>query len=490
MLLFVVKDAPTVTLLAHGGEYARRDERAVPRGLTQVTGSSSNPRVLVIDDMDEMRILIRRALSASGYEVDVAASLAQARALDPAGYDVVLVDAGLGREQGAELIEALRTANPAAAGRCLMMTGGATDTIPDGVARLTKPFKLDQLLDAVHALQQIPRQAAASQPAGISPATGPVPAARPVPATRAAAEPGAWRLLSPVRRLRTRERHELVGFLHDGPIQELTAASLDLQVLARSAGPELAQRLAATLRQLDTAAGSLRWLVDGPWPFLPAETGLAGAVRQRTAWLLATPVTMDADEAPDGLSAAEIAAVVDIVELMLVGILPASPHLQARVSVQSGVAGIQIGLVLITTGRAELAASDRAPARAALDDLAAALGATAHADLGDRRWQARILLPGQAKADPFKKVSDLRIYNGYLGCQCEVPGRSPLGRTAGGGSGRDGLRDRGRADRAGQRSGGAAVRIPARRADRPARRDSGARRRSRHAPAAPLRVHH
>ena len=377
-----------------------------------MTGSSSNPRVLVIDDVDEMRTLIHRALSADGYEVDVAASLAQARALDPAGYDAVLVDAGLGSEQGADLIEALRTANPAAAGRCLMMTGGATDTIPDGVAHLTKPFKLDQLLDAVHALQQIPRQATARLPVGISPDTGPasntgpVPATRAVPAERAVAEPGAWRLLRLIRRLRTRERHELVDFLHDGPIQELAAASLDLQVLARSAGPELAQRLAATLRQLDTAASSLRWLVDGHWPFLQPETGLADTVRQRTAWLLAAPVTVHADEAPAGLSAAEVAAVADAVELLLVGILPASPpHLQARVTVQSGAVGIQVGLILIT-GQADLAASDRAPARAALEALAAALGATAHADLGDRRWQARILLPRQAEANPFKEVKD------------------------------------------------------------------------------------
>ena len=427
-----------------------------------MTGNFSNPRVLVIDDVDEMRTLIRRALSASGYQVDVAASLAQARALDPAGYDAVLIDAGLGGEHGIDLVEALRSANPAAAGRCLMMTGGATDTIPDGVARLTKPFKLDQLLEAVHALHHVPRQAAAGSLAGISPSAALGPARQPVPARQpgpaagssamgarfagaispsmrksvrpespASAQPGAWRLLRLIRRLRTRERHELVDFLHDGPIQDLTAASLDLQVLARSAGPELAQRLAATLRQLDSAAGSLRWLVDGHWPFLLPETGLADAVRQRTAWLLATPVTVYADEAPAGLSAAETAAVVDVAELMLLGILPASPlHLQARVTVQSGAADIQVGLILITTGRAELAASDRAPARAALDDLAAALGATAHADLGDRRWQARIVLPRQAIAGPFKKVSELSIINGYLGCQCEVPRRSPIGRAA------------------------------------------------------------
>ncbi len=124
------------------------------------TFNSSGPRVLVVDDVDEMRTLIHRALSARGYQVDVAASLAQARALDPARYDAVLVDAGLGREHGVDLIEALRSANPAAAGRCLVMTGGSADTIPAGVPRLVKPFHIAQLLEALRALQRPPARPA------------------------------------------------------------------------------------------------------------------------------------------------------------------------------------------------------------------------------------------------------------------------------------------------------------------------------------------
>src|SRR5712671_4300040 len=107
-----------------------------------------------------MRILIHRALSTSGYQVDVAATLAQARAMDPAGYDAVLVDAGLGPDRGMDLIESLRSEDPAA------------DTIPAGVARLTKPFKLAELLTAVHALHQVPAARAAGSGAGVSSGSG------------------------------------------------------------------------------------------------------------------------------------------------------------------------------------------------------------------------------------------------------------------------------------------------------------------------------
>src|SRR5580704_3165665 len=99
-----------------------------------------------------MRTLIRRVLSADGYQVDVAATLAEARSLDPAGYSAILVDAHLGSEDGIDLIEELRSADPAAARRCLVITGGPADAGPAGLAFLAKPFRAADLLHAVHAL--------------------------------------------------------------------------------------------------------------------------------------------------------------------------------------------------------------------------------------------------------------------------------------------------------------------------------------------------
>ena len=90
----------------------------------------AGPRVLVVDDTEAVRVLIRRVLSGSGYQVDVAGSAREARALRPAGDDVLLIDAHLGGEPGTALIEELRAADPDSARRCLLVTGGPTDRAP------------------------------------------------------------------------------------------------------------------------------------------------------------------------------------------------------------------------------------------------------------------------------------------------------------------------------------------------------------------------
>ena len=308
--------------------------------LTQVAGIKVTKRVLVVDDMAEMRTLIWRILSADGYQVDVAATLAEARGLDPAGYSAVLVDAHLGTEQGMDLIEELRSADPVAVSRCLVITGGTADAGPAGLAVLTKPFRAADLIDAVRALQQAapaqpdPPQHQPPLPEPPLPEPGlpepglpepglPEPGLQepglPEPGLQEPGlqEPGSrpesgggpessWgspspspaqirRLLAVTRRLRTRERRDLVGFLHDGPIQELTAGTLEAEMMRRSAPAGPASRVDAVLRQIEAAARALRWLVDGEWPFMQPEVQLAGALRQRCAWLLTEPLAIDID---------------------------------------------------------------------------------------------------------------------------------------------------------------------------------------------------
>ena len=374
-------------------------------------GTTTGLRVLVVDDVEEVRILIQRALGARGYDVDVAATLAEARRLDPGGYDAVLVDAHLGSERGMDLVEALRSEDLQAVGRCLVMTGGTTDTLPDGVARLAKPFQLGELIDAVRVLHE---PDTGPQP-GIAPGSARQPGIAPGPGRRLGTAPGSgadplasvppggsrpaageaqtWQLLRVARRLRARERHELVDFLHDGPIQELTAVTLELQMMCRSVPP--APRLDAVLHRLSSAAGSLRWLVDGPWPFLEPEVRLAPALQQRTAWLLAAPVTVDADEHAAELGTAEVSAVADVVELMLLGMVTANPPAHAHVAVGTDEHMIQIDLTLTSAAGDDQAIGDPATAQAALDELASALGASMEARLRGRRWRARIGLPRQ-----------------------------------------------------------------------------------------------
>jgi CheY-like chemotaxis protein len=349
-------------------------------------------RVLVVDDLDEMRVLIRRALSANGYEVDVAGTLAEAQGMDPAGYDAVLVDAHLGSERGIDLIETLRSQDPAAAGRCLVLTGGATEMFPEGVPILAKPFQLSDLLAAVRALQRPGTLTKDGQAADV-PADADIQLAALVPRARsqpAAGESQLLQMLSIVRRLRERERRGLIDYLHDGPIQELTAASMELQMMRREVPPSPAPHVDSLLRQVDAASASLRWLVDELWPFLPFETDLTEAIHQRTAWLLATPATVDDEMRQASPGATEASLIADVVELMLLA-SEATPTAQAHIVVRMEEQPIHIDLRLTAVPDGD-GIGDPATAQASLERLASALGASMQSDFSDQQWQVRLAL--------------------------------------------------------------------------------------------------
>ncbi|HEY7147396.1 MAG TPA: hypothetical protein VH637_24385 [Streptosporangiaceae bacterium] len=365
-----------------------------------------------MDDLTEMRTLIRRALSARGYAVDVASSLTEARELGPAGYAAVLVDAHLGPEQGIDLIKDLEAEDPEAARRCMLMTGGSAGAVPDGIPILAKPFQLTELLSAVQALHGRSSAAAAGRRQDQETAVPPEPApAGPEPASPAelaATDQRVWGLLELGRGLRVRERGELADFLHDGPIQELTAAGLELQLMAKATGQD-SSRIESVLERLETAGRSLRWLVDGQWLLQVTETQLLAAMERRTTWLLAAPVVVDTDGQPGALSPAEVPAVTDVTELMLLSLIPVRPPVRARVTVRARDQLIEIGLILTPAGdgqRLDEAGTGQAgQARAALDRLASVLASPARAELGPRQWRAWITLrrpggPGEREQPP------------------------------------------------------------------------------------------
>ena len=360
-----------------------------------MAGSPVSRRVLVVDDMAEMRAVIRRALRNRGYEVDVASTFAEAQELDPRRYDAVLVDAQLGSERGVDLIEALRSVDPAAAQRCLVMTGGSAEDLPSGLACLSKPFQLDELINAVQALYQsepapaLDLQAAIPvQPGAAAPESAPL-QARP----HQGHEASVWRTIRLIRRLRAHERRELTDFLHDGPVQELTAVTLELQMMSRSQVAGQAGSGDATLHRLNAATASLRWLIDGLWPFPKPETNLVAALQARTAWLLAAPVTVDAGRLPAVLGAQEVAGVVDVVELVVLAMIPAGQpgraHLMVRIS--EDVVQVEVTLTPMTAGGT--LAGDPSSAQVSLDDLRGALGVPVLATFSERRWRSRITLP-------------------------------------------------------------------------------------------------
>lgn len=206
----------------------------------------------------------------------------------------------------------------------------------------------------------------------------------------------AWQLLRLTRRLRTHERRELTDFLHDGPIQELTALALDLQLMSRS-GLAPGGRIDAMLQRLDAATGSLRWLIEESWSFLTPETELAAAIKQRTSWLLSEPVTVDAGRKAAAVGPADLPVIVDLVELLLLGLIPPGQHARAEIAVRTPRRLIQIELILTADAGSELA-GDPSAALASLDELACALGASAQATLDGGRWQASLELPNRPGA--------------------------------------------------------------------------------------------
>ena len=358
--------------------------------------SPRSPRVLVVDDTEEMRKTIHRALSAGGYQVDVAATLAEAEAKEPGGYDAVLVDAQLGAERGIDLVERLRSKDRAAAERCVLISGGIPDRLPEGTAYLAKPFSLGDLLEAV-------REAGRPRP-GPWPLAGPDPGglAGPVAGTsrRAArapdegmpadGEPPAWLLLAMDRQRRAREQRALAAYLHSSPMQEIFAAGLELQLLHQShpaLPPEIFERI---FERLDATAAALRQCPGGT---TPAETGpVAAVLERRTAWLLAGPLTVDAGAGDEGLDAAEIPVVADVIELTLLGTVPERRPARASATIRADGHLIRIELTITPVGDAP-EIGDVELARAWLARVAAALAAETSGDLRSRCWRLRITLP-------------------------------------------------------------------------------------------------
>jgi hypothetical protein len=196
-----------------------------------------------------------------------------------------------------------------------------------------------------------------------------------------------------IRGLRSSERATLADFVHDGPIQELAAAALAVHLTARQHG-ELAQTVGELQAEIDAAGRELRYLTDGDWPFLPPGAPLPDIIRQRTAWLPLSSVTVDIRHTCAALRA-EAPLIADVVELALFVMTSDGPPSQAHVCVQAGEDDAEIVLTLTQPSDVRDWAAD--PEQ--LAELAAILGATAHNERGPARWQVRITMPRQCAVD-------------------------------------------------------------------------------------------
>jgi CheY-like chemotaxis protein len=287
------------------------------------------PRALVVDDAADIRAVIRRVLTSRGYRVDAAMTLAQARAMAPSGYDVVLIDMHLGPERGSTLLKELTAADPEFARRCLMMSGNR-DGIPSGVATLTKPFLPDELLRAVRALRAAPPEAAAG--GGADGERG-----APAPAVTTTREPGtadwpAQALLNLVAMLRERERSAFADALHDDSVQDLGAAVLGLHLVREQLPAGQRELLDSVNRQVSEAAVSLRGLIGQYSTGWPGEPPPAETITERTAWLLVAPPDVTIRSCASGMSPQTARFVASVAELVLfLASGPGPPRARIRV---------------------------------------------------------------------------------------------------------------------------------------------------------------
>ena len=111
----------------------------------------SSGKILVVDDEQFVRHLIRTEFSLEGFDVVVAASGEEAMNLVAAqSFDLILLDIKLPEMDGIETLGRIKEASPDT--EVIMITGSgdiksAVDCMKLGAADyMTKPFKLDELL--------------------------------------------------------------------------------------------------------------------------------------------------------------------------------------------------------------------------------------------------------------------------------------------------------------------------------------------------------
>ena len=107
------------------------------------------PRLLLVEDERDVRLIIEHVLIDAGYEVDTAETMTAGRELLKRGsHDLVLADAKLPDGSGMDVCDAA-----AALGiKCIVITGYAF-TLPEGVGErydvLLKPLRPAELVAAI-----------------------------------------------------------------------------------------------------------------------------------------------------------------------------------------------------------------------------------------------------------------------------------------------------------------------------------------------------
>lgn len=124
-------------------------------------GGRNIARILIIDDDDDLRLILRKVLERQGYVVEEAPNGSEGVAsFRRGGIDLVITDLIMPEKEGIETILELRDVDPHVP--ILAISGGSVPDDPGGVlvdaallgatATLAKPFELPVLLDTLRAL--------------------------------------------------------------------------------------------------------------------------------------------------------------------------------------------------------------------------------------------------------------------------------------------------------------------------------------------------
>jgi len=114
-------------------------------------------RILVVDDSEVVRNILRSKLEGCGYEVVEAADGQKAiQRLDEGAFDVVITDILMPEKDGLETLQHVRKTQPDA--KVIAISGAGNDLYLEnarglGASRVfAKPFKLEEIADAVKEL--------------------------------------------------------------------------------------------------------------------------------------------------------------------------------------------------------------------------------------------------------------------------------------------------------------------------------------------------
>lgn len=114
----------------------------------------THSRILLVDDNEELRALIREQLACEGYEVDEAEDGLKAIEMVKAGtYSLMLLDINMPGRSGLDVLKFVRKQTPDC--KVIMLTGltglaAATESVRLGAEDyITKPYKLSYLVGSI-----------------------------------------------------------------------------------------------------------------------------------------------------------------------------------------------------------------------------------------------------------------------------------------------------------------------------------------------------